>query len=130
MKKMILIPALAFLFTACKDRTLSDSYLSTSALEAAVQTMAAEQQTIKEQPKVVYRDRVVYKNSSTHTAEVAQKKGMSKRAKYAIVGGAGGAIIGGVTTKSTKGAVIGGVIGAGTGYIIGRKKDKRSGRLQ
>ena len=55
---------------------------------------------------------------------------MSKSAKYAIIGGAGGAVVGGVATKSTKGAVIGGVVGAGAGYLFGRKKDKQSGRVQ
>ena len=126
MKKMILVPAIALVFASCKDRTLSDNM----SIESAIQAAAAEQQYSQKAPKVVYKDRVVYRNTSSHTAQVAQKKGMSSRAKYAIIGGAGGAIIGGVVTKSTKGAVIGGVLGAGTGYIIGRKKDKRSGRLQ
>lgn len=127
MKKMILIPAIALVFASCKDRTLSDN----TSIESAIKAASIEQQQYSQKaPKVVYKDRVVYRNTSSHTAQVAQKKGMSNRAKYAIIGGAGGAIIGGVTTKSTKGAVIGGVLGAGTGYIIGRKKDKRSGRLQ
>jgi Flp pilus assembly protein TadB len=126
MKKMILIPALALVFASCKDRTLSDN----NSLESAAQAAALQQHSAKQSPKVVYRDRVVYQNTSTHNAQVSQKKGMSSRAKYAIIGGVGVAVIGGVATKSTKGAVIGGVVGAGTGYIIGRKKDKRSGRLQ
>jgi Glycine zipper len=147
MKKMILIPALIFMLSACTDRTLSE-YSSVTVLKSAMQTAAAQQvaeaEVIAQQEaakqeaarqqtsRVVYRDRerVVYRNSSSHSAQIEKKKGMSSRAKYAIIGGVGGAVIGGVATKSTKGAVIGGVVGAGTGYIIGRKKDKRSGRLQ
>lgn len=122
MKKIILIPALAIVFSACKDHSLTEN---ASLNGVQTQTTVAT----KQQPKVVYRDRVVYQNTSSHTAQV-QKKGMSNRAKYAIVGGVGGAVIGGVATKSTKGAVIGGVLGAGTGYILGRKRDKKTGRLQ
>lgn len=139
---MILIPAMALILSACTDRTLSE-YSSETVLKSAMQTAAAEQAAAAEMvaqqemqkqqsSKVVYRDRerVVYRNSSSHSAQIEKKKGMSSRAKYAIIGGVGGAVVGGVATKSTKGAVIGGVVGAGTGYIIGRKKDKRSGRLQ
>ncbi|MFN0083691.1 MAG: glycine zipper domain-containing protein [Ferruginibacter sp.] len=32
--------------------------------------------------------------------------------------------------KVGKGAIIGGVIGAACGYIIGRKADKKSGRIE
>jgi hypothetical protein len=35
-----------------------------------------------------------------------------------------------VDKKDGRGAVIGGVVGAGTGYAIGRGKDKKSGRAQ
>ncbi len=57
------------------------------------------------------------------------KQGMSSRTKGALIGGAGGAIAGGIIGKNIKGAVIGGAVGAAGGYIIGRKKDKNTGRL-
>lgn len=63
------------------------------------------------------------------TATAPQKKGISKAAKGAIIGGVGGAVAGGVIGKNAKGAVIGGVIGAAGGYIIGRSKDKKDGRV-
>ncbi|MEP6616356.1 MAG: glycine zipper domain-containing protein [Ginsengibacter sp.] len=56
-------------------------------------------------------------------------KGFSSAAKDATIGGVGGAVIGGVVTHSVGGAVIGGAIGAGGGYILGRAKDKRTGRV-
>lgn len=75
--------------------------------------------------KTVYRDRTVYKE-----APVAERRGISKTAKGAIIGGTGGAVVGAVVNKKDRvaGAVIGGVIGAGAGAVIGRQADKRDGR--
>ena len=67
----------------------------------------------------------------TGTTTPAKKKntGWSDAAKDATIGGVGGAVLGGVIGKGGKGAVIGGVIGAAGGYILGRKKDRKSGRI-
>jgi hypothetical protein len=60
-----------------------------------------------------------------------QKKGWSKAAKGAVIGGAAGAVTGAVISKKKgKGAIIGGVVGAAGGYILGRSKDKKDGRVQ
>ena len=68
--------------------------------------------------------------TGTTTAPAKKKNtGWSDAAKDATIGGVGGAVIGGVIGKGTKGAVIGGVIGAAGGYILGRKKDRKSGRV-
>jgi hypothetical protein len=73
----------------------------------------------------------VSNNNNTTTAPAApQKKGWSKAAKGATIGGVGGAVTGAVIGKNAKGAVIGGVLGAAGGYIIGRSKDKKDGRVQ
>lgn len=69
-------------------------------------------------------------SQSSGTTASTQKKGMSKAAQGAIIGGVGGAVAGAVIGKSGKGAVIGGAVGAAGGYIIGRSKDKKSGRVQ
>ena len=55
---------------------------------------------------------------------------MSNATKGAVIGGAGGAVIGAVLNKKNRGAgaVVGGVVGAGAGAIIGRQKDKKDGR--
>ena len=62
----------------------------------------------------------------------AQTKRTSSRKKGAIIGGVAGAGTGAVISKNhrVKHAVIGGVIGAGTGYAIGRHRDKKKGRLR
>jgi hypothetical protein len=57
---------------------------------------------------------------------VKKKKGWSHRKKYAVIGGAAGAVTGAAIAKHhVKGAVIGGALGAGAGYIIGRHRDKK-----
>lgn len=69
-------------------------------------------------------------NTTTQTGTTTQKKGWSSAAKGAVIGGvigAGTGII--VDKKDGRGAAIGGVVGAGTGYVIGREQDKKSGRV-
>ena len=65
-------------------------------------------------------------NGTTTTA----KKGWSKTAKGAVIGGVVGAGTGAVINKKNRGvgAVVGGVVGAGTGAVIGRREDKKDGR--
>ncbi len=70
-------------------------------------------------------------NSGTASAPATtQKKGISKAAKGAIIGGVGGAVAGAVIGKNAKGAGIGAVVGAAGGYIIGRSKDRKDGRVR
>ena len=62
--------------------------------------------------------------------EVAKKKGWSKAAQGAAIGGVGGAIGGAIISKKKGlGAVVGGVVGAAGGYIIGKNMDKKDNRL-
>ncbi len=59
----------------------------------------------------------------------ARRRGWSKAAKGAVIGGASGAVVGAVVSKKKgKGAIIGGALGALGGYVIGRGQDKRDGR--
>jgi len=67
--------------------------------------------------------------STSYPAKTAEKKkGWSKAAKGAVIGGASGAVLGGVLYKKNRalGAVIGGVVGAAGGYGIGRHMDKKA----
>jgi hypothetical protein len=66
------------------------------------------------------------------TAKVDEKKGMSNKTKGAVIGGVVGAGAGAVIYKKNPvvGAVVGAVLGAGGGYVIGGKVDKKkSGQL-
>ncbi|MGZ5136093.1 MAG: YMGG-like glycine zipper-containing protein [Flavitalea sp.] len=71
-------------------------------------------------------------NKSTNAAYPQKDKGWSDAAKGAAIGGGAGAILGAVVSKNNRGlgAVIGGVVGAGGGYAIGRTQDKKSGRVE
>ena len=67
--------------------------------------------------------------STSYPAKTAEKKkGWSKAAKGAVIGGVVGAGAGAVIGKKNRvlGAVIGGVAGAGAGYGIGRHLDKKA----
>ena len=75
-------------------------------------------------------DGIAQGTGTAEAEEEKKKEGMSKAAKGAIIGGAGGAATGAVINKKNRaaGAVIGAVIGAGGGYVVGRKMDKKDGR--
>lgn len=70
---------------------------------------------------VVYTGILVALLSTSINTTQAQHKKMSSQAKGAIIGGAGGAVIGGIASHSAGGALIGGAIGAGGGYVIGNE---------
>lgn len=124
---------------------------------AVANQQALQNQTTTQPTKEIIRERVVYvqeprttrrssssatrsrntssgnsgvNNSSGNNGTTAQKKGWSKAAKGAVIGGAGGAVVGAVVNKRNRGAgaVIGGVLGGAVGYGIGRSKDKKDGR--
>lgn len=60
------------------------------------------------------------------TVVTKKKTGWSHRKKYAVIGGAAGAVTGAAVAKHhVRGAVIGGAVGAGAGYLIGRHRDKK-----
>ena len=67
-------------------------------------------------------------SGSGNTAQ--EKKGWSKTAKGAVIGGVVGAGTGAVVNKKNRaaGAVVGGVVGAGAGAVIGHQMDKKDGR--
>lgn len=67
--------------------------------------------------------------SSNSTTQSTRKKGWSKAAQGAVIGGAAGAVGGAIISKHKgTGAAIGAAVGAAGGYIIGRDKDKKDGR--
>ena len=158
MKKLFTILGLvmiaAFVLTSCKSNTASQAITTSDTVGLAAfrdwkiqqyqQAMNATEPVVTTTPvtaKAPVRTRTVYRKSnsnsgsmntaSTHTAQTAPaKKGWSKAAKGAVIGGASGAVLGAVINKRNRvvGGVVGGVIGGGIGYGIGRAKDKKDGR--
>jgi hypothetical protein len=120
MKKMILIFAISSMFVACKN-----SQEKTAGSDTSTQPPPP----VVDQKPVIVQKEVRYVNTP---APVQQKRGWSKAAKGAVIGGGSGAVVGAVVSKNDrgKGAAVGAVLGAGAGYIIGRNKDKRSGRVR
>jgi uncharacterized protein YcfJ len=51
----------------------------------------------------------------------AQSHHLSSQGKGAIIGGAGGAVAGGIIGHGVGGALVGGAVGAGAGYVIGNE---------
>ena len=70
--------------------------------------------------------------STTPTTQ--EKKGMSKTAKGGIIGAGSGAVLGGIIGKATgntaRGAIIGAAVGGATGAVIGRRMDKQAEELE
>lgn len=58
------------------------------------------------------------------------KRGWSRKAKGAVIGGGGGAILGAIINKNNRlvGGALGGALGAGIGYVIGNEMDRKHGR--
>lgn len=57
-------------------------------------------------------------------AQAQKKHKLSDQGRGAIIGGAGGAVAGGLIGHGVGGALIGGAIGAGGGYVIGNEHRK------
>lgn len=73
---------------------------------------------------IVYAGMMLTTLLATSNFVHGQDKKISDQGKGAIIGGAGGAVIGGIAGKGIGGALIGGAIGAGGGYIIGNEHRK------
>ena len=115
------------------EKAKLDSFERAEAAEkAAIVAVVNESAALRTQSRQNISSKSSSSESSNQTytpAQPAQKKGWSSAAKGAVIGGivgAGTGIL--IDKKDGRGAVIGGVVGAGTGYVIGRGKDKKTGR--
>jgi hypothetical protein len=155
MKQFLLICSFAVAMASCKQQTKSTSIttdttgLAAYQLQRAADSIAlvkkiADSVNLANQAAAT---RNAASNSSTRSSRSSgstgsttmnsessnaaqEKKGWSKTAKGAVIGGVVGAGAGAVINKKNRaaGAVVGGVVGAGAGAVIGHQKDKKDGR--
>ncbi|NEM96908.1 OmpA family protein [Pontibacter sp. BT327] len=72
--------------------------------------------------------------STTQTTQTGDKKGMNKTTKGGIIGAGSGAVIGGIIGNrmgnTAAGAIVGAAVGGATGAVIGRRMDKQAAELE
>lgn len=144
MKNVLIILAFTAIVAGCNSNANVNAKINQDSIRMAQQLDSFKQAELAEKEKqiaeeaaatAVARERAnnqvqpsSYESSSPDVT--SQKKGWSSAAKGAVIGGVVGAGTGVIVDKKDgRGAVIGGVLGAGTGYVIGREQDKKSGRV-
>ncbi|MBY0479403.1 MAG: hypothetical protein K2Q24_17280 [Chitinophagaceae bacterium] len=143
MKQLLTALSLVAVFASCKSKTETSTdqtkvLSATDSIEfanfQAWKEQQAEEKAINSQRTVRYAERrtavATSAPASNTSTTAAKKKGWSKAAKGAVIGGVSGAVIGGVVSKRNRvaGVAIGTVLGGGVGYGIGRSMDKKDGR--
>jgi hypothetical protein len=152
MKKIFAIVALAIGLASCGNSAKEEALAKEQAMAAVRDSLkldsfkraeVAKQELLKEQKHQAelaaarrsasssYSSSGSTTSSSAGTTTAAQKKGWSSAAKGTAIGAGVGAL-GGILIdkKDGRGAIIGGLAGAGAGYAIGRSRDVKSGRVQ
>jgi hypothetical protein len=131
MKKLSLGLAFFALLASCsnskKEDQLQAKQFTIDSLNAVAAKKEAEHRKVTEHNTVVYQP---VSTTTTTTPAPAKKKGWSNLAKGAVIGGVVGAGTGVAVSKNkVKGGIIGGVAGAaagaGVGAIIDGKKKKQ-----
>lgn len=141
MKKLIYSVAFTALIASCKSKTESaaelayqDSLRKVAIVDSIAKVEAAKRKAEKSKASAAGVSQSGSYNSETSNAAKAPEKpkGLSKAAKGAIIGGVVGAGAGAIIDKKkpVRGAVIGAATGAGVGYTIGRDGDRKSGRVE
>lgn len=151
MKNILVIVALATVLASCGNRAKEEALAKQQAIVALKDSLKLDsfkrsEITEKERLDVekhqveleaANRKSTVYSstgssaNYNTGSTTTTTKKGWSSAAKGTAIGAGVGAL-GGILIdkKDGRGALIGGLVGAGAGYAIGRDKDVKSGRVQ
>jgi hypothetical protein len=135
MKQVFFILAMSGVMLSCKHKTSDETkVLSASELRDSLDLVKYKEIKAREAAAKQHVNTTTTTTTTTTAAPAAapKKKGWSSAAKGTAIGAATGAVAGAIIDKNHRGrgAVIGGVAGGGAGYIIGRKKDKKTGRAQ
>ncbi len=136
MRQSLIILSAAVLLGACNSRsevatTKTDTTVVTEKNKLAPFVPTQDKKTTTDKTSPTNSAGSSSEAMSSETDNAAKKNsGWSKTAKGAVIGGVVGAGTGAIVNKRNRaaGAVIGGVAGAGTGAIIGNEMDKKDGR--
>ena len=136
MKQVFTLLSFAVIMVSCKSKVeTTDQTKVLSAVDSAEFAAFQEWKEEREMKKMQATNTVRYVERKQTAAPVVYqnttpaKKKWSHATKGAVIGGASGAVIGGVVSKRNRvaGVLVGGVLGAGGGYAIGRSIDKKQG---
>jgi hypothetical protein len=150
MKQFLMAMTLLAVMTACQTNPVNSnpSKKDTVVVVDTVKMPADKAQTPAEEKKESNRAGRTYHEENKSTtinapaassqnettaaeSTPAKPKGWSASAKGAAIGGATGIVAGAVLDRKSRvaGGLIGGLVGAGAGYLIGRERDKKTGRI-
>ena len=150
MKRMIMMVTMVAVFASCSNKEKEQALAKQQAIIAIKDSLRLDsfkRAEIAEKERLVEEkhqaELAAARKSSTYsssgssystnagTATSTKKQGWSSAAKGTAIGAGVGAL-GGVLIdkKDGRGAIIGGLAGAGAGYVIGRDRDRKSGRVQ
>lgn len=108
-----------------KTTTPSKTGTTTTSGSVGSQNTTEPVQTVTTEPEAVIPAPTPVETATPETE--AKKKGISKTAEGAIIGGAAGAVGGAIISKKKGvGAAIGAAAGAAAGAIIGKQQDKKA----
>jgi|SRR5579859_3727429 len=117
---------------ARKDKQYESSAASSQSANNAGNTPDASQPATANQPVTASQPvSTAQPTANAPQQENPQKKGWSAAAKDATIGGAAGAAAGALLDKNSRwvGGILGAAIGSGAGYLIGRSRDRKTGRV-
>lgn len=118
-----------------QDSLTLDSFKRAQAEEREWAVEQAHKNELQDQGVSIERE-PTQSNAGSYATQDApatqKKKGWSDAAKGTAIGAGVGAGVGALIDKDKRlrGAAIGAAIGGGSGYAIGRKSDRKSGRVQ
>lgn len=135
MKISLFVLSATFLVTACNSNPKAIATTTDTTVAAEAKLVTAAPVVVK---KTATRETTTTNATASPSAQMSSesdnaakaKTGWSKTAKGAVIGGVVGAGTGAVVHKRNRvaGAVVGGAVGAGTGAVIGNEMDKKDGR--
>ena len=131
MKQTVIILAMTAMMVSCINKSKDETkVLSASEVRDSIEFVKFKETKARNEAAAAARANTATVNNTPAPAAAPKKKGWSKAAKGAVIGGAAGAVTGAILDKNHRGAgaVIGGVVGGGVGYGVGRAKDKKDGR--